>query len=95
MASNIEKDINQQVENAPLVIKTKLVVKQLIMSLAVLSEQKDRDFEKTVSTITKIGENLHEQCMTHLREALTALSRLIKTEYLGGTWIDGIDLVGD
>jgi hypothetical protein len=63
------------------------------MSLAVLSEQKDRDFEKTVSTITKIGENLHEQCMTHLREALTALSRLIKTEYLGGTWIDGIDLV--
>ena len=32
--------------------------------------------------------------MTHLREALTELSRLIKTEYLEGTWIDGIDLVG-
>ena len=93
MASNIEEDINQQVENAPLVINTKQVVKQLILSLAILSEQKDRDFEKTVSTITKIGEDLHEQCMIHLREALTALSRLIKTEYLGGTWIDGVDLV--
>jgi hypothetical protein len=93
MASNIEEDINRQVENAPLVINTKRVVKQLMMSLAILAEQKDRDFGKTVSTVTKIGENLHEQCMIHLREALTSLSRLIKTEYLGGTWIDGIDLI--
>ncbi|UCB45792.1 MAG: hypothetical protein JSV25_16585 [Spirochaetota bacterium] len=93
MTSNIEKDIEEQIEKAPLVINTKLVVKQLILSLAILSEQKDRDFEKTVTTITEIGKNLHEQCMAHLREALTALSRLIKTEYLGGTWIDGVDLV--
>jgi hypothetical protein len=93
MALNFEEDINQQVEKAPLVVNTKLVVKQLMISVAILSEQKDRDFEKTVSTVIKIGENLHEQCMTHLREALTALSRLIKTEYLGGTWIDGVDLI--
>ena len=93
MIPDIEEDINRQVEKAPLVINTKLVVKQLIMSLAILSEQKDTDFEKTVGAITKIGQTLHEQCMAHLREALTALTRLIKTEYLGGTWIDGIDLI--
>jgi hypothetical protein len=93
MASNIEEDINRQVENAPLVINTKRVVKQLMMSLAILAEQKDRDFGKAVSTVTEIGEKLHEQCMIHLREALTSLSRLIKTEYLGGTWIDGVDLI--
>jgi hypothetical protein len=93
MDSNIEEDINRQVENAPLVINTKRVVKQLMMSLAILAEQKDRDFGKTVSTVTKIGEKLHEQCMIHLHEALTSLTRLIKTEYLGGTWIDGVDLI--
>lgn len=88
----LEDDVNREVENAPLVKNTKLVVKQLIMALAVLAHEKNSDFEKTASTIIEIGENMHERCMVHLREALTSLTRMIKTDYLGESWIDGIDL---
>jgi len=88
----LEEDVNREVENAPLVKNTKLVVKQLIMSLAVLAHEQNNDFEKTASTIIDIGETLHEKCMVHLREALTSLTRMIKTDYLGESWIDGLDL---
>ncbi len=88
-----ESDINKQVENAPLVINTKLVVKQIIMSLSILAEEKNDNFDKTADTIIEIGESLHERCMNHLREALTAVTKLIKTEYLGESWIEGVDLI--
>ncbi|MBN2324666.1 MAG: hypothetical protein JXQ30_13110 [Spirochaetes bacterium] len=88
----LEEDVNREVENAPLVKNTKLVVKQLIMSLAVLANEQNSDFEKTAQTIIDIGEELHEKCMVHLREALTSLTRMIKTDYLGEAWIDGLDL---
>jgi hypothetical protein len=87
----LEENVNREVENAPLVKNTKLVVKQLIMSLAILANEEKTDFDKTASTIIGIGKNLHESCMVHLREALTSLTRLIKTEYLGESWIDGVD----
>jgi hypothetical protein len=88
----LEEDVNREVESAPLVKNTKLVVKQLIMALAILSHEKNSDFEKTASTIIEIGKDLHEKCMVHLREALTSLTRMIKTDYLGESWIDGVDL---
>ena len=89
----LEEDVNREVENAPLVKNTKLVVKQLIMALAILASEEKNDFEKTASTIIRIGEQLHGNCMVHLREALTSLTRLIKTDYLGESWIDGVDLL--